>query len=58
MSTNFTLSPKGGEGRVRGRAARELSNYRNDADAILLNHRALRHPLTPTLSPGEGEGGL
>jgi hypothetical protein len=57
---NFTLSPKGGEGRVRGRAEYAFENgtaLLMQCPSLILNRLALRRPLTPTLSPLGGEGG-
>jgi hypothetical protein len=56
---NLTLSPTGGEGRVRGCVCKvSCSPHTHPSQRNAQSIRALQHPLTPTLSPVGGEGAV
>jgi hypothetical protein len=57
----FTLAPFRGRGQGEGECSAPLFGgrvHRACGSPRFLSQRALQRPLTPTLSPGEGEGGV
>ncbi len=58
MISNSSLSPCGGEGRVRGSLHQRgfCSDTQSQPRAMSSHQHKRTHPLTPALSPSGGEG--